>query len=663
VLAGSNSSVMVLGSGRYHIVVESELDGILLAQEAGGLVTVVVLGSAQNRPDTLIMEQLVNSDLVLVALDNDKAGVESSYKWWMKTVPNAKRWAVLDGKDPGESCQNGVNIRDWVEAGILYYEPSNNIDSKQNRTINNKPTKTSDKDIKRSLAVLKEFKNKDAVFVNILTTGNDPFKDSISEIHLSDSGNTILKINGDESLRKSNTDLKALFSNENYKIFYDAKSQIKFLMNHGFKVNGPILDQKIAKELIYTGTEIIVERIEIDQMKISNKSIIEELKTNDLGAVFQLEMDCLPVIAQMELNGMLIDRQKLDHLLNNIKKNLIPIEKRLHDYFGNINMNSSQQLRAACNSKGIKVAGTKRELLLPLVKDYPVLQAIIDFNRIDNHIKKCKEILKNIDPETGRVHPIYNQLVDTGRMSCSNPNIHGIPKLKEFRNLFVAPEGSRIIRADYSQIELRVAAKISGDQTMINAFKGKQDLHKLTASLLMDKPIQDISKTERQRAKAVNFGLLFGMSTRSLQKSAINSYGVYLSIEDAEKFRMRFYSAYAGFAGWQQQQLPKTETRTLSNRRRIWKDQLPKPTQLFNSPIQGTAADILKKSLAMLSDKLFEWDTKIIGTIHDEILVETPDECVDEVKEVVEQLMTEAGKFYLGSLQVKVDVSDSDCWK
>jgi len=660
VLAGSNNSVMVLGSGTCHIIVESELDGILLAQEAGDLVTIIILGSAQNRPDALIMKQLVNSDLILLALDNDRAGIESSYDWWMKTLSNAKRWPVLNGKDPGESFQNGVNIGDWVKAGILNYVPSDIPVLKRNQS-----NQTPGTDTKRSLAALAEFKNKDAVFVNILTTGNDPFKDVILEIHLSDSGNSILRIKGDDSLTRAKGELAAIFSSDSYKIFYDTKLQIKFLMNHGFKVNGPIVDQNIAKKLIHNGTIEIDDRISIEQMKLGNKSIVEELKTNNLGEVFQLEMDCLPVIAEIEMNGMLIDIQKLDCLLNKLKKKFIPLEKQLHDYFGDININSKQQLKNACNSKGIQVASTKRKLLLPHVKKYPILQTVIDYRQIKNHINKCEEILKNIDPEAGRVHPLYNQVVDTGRMSCSNPNIHGIPKLKKFRNLFVAPEGSRIIRADFSQIELRVAAKISGDPTMIKAFNEGQDLHTLTASLIMEKLVKDISDSERQRAKAVNFGLLFGMSAKSLQESAINSYGVYLSIEDAEKFRMRFYSSYKGFAGWQQQQLCKFETRTLSNRRRIWKNQLPKPTQLFNSPIQGTAADILKKSLVLLSDNLhlLECDAKIIGTIHDEILVESPGDCVDKVKEVVENSMIEAGKFYLGSIPVKVDVTDSDTWK
>jgi len=663
ILAGSNNAIMILGSGNYHIVVESELDGFLLDQEVGDLVTVVVLGSAQNRPDALIMKKLVNSDLVLLALDNDRAGVESSYDWWMKSVPNAKRWPILNGKDPGEAFQSGVNIRDWIKAGLLNYDSLGNVDEKQHQVVSIQSCQISDKDIKRSLAVLAEFKNKKAVFVNIITTGDDTFNDVISEIHLSDSGNTILRIKGDDSLRKANAELKLLFSTENIKIFYGAKSQLKFLFNHGFKVNGPIMDQNIAKKLIHNGTIKIDDWVSIERMKIGNKSIVEELKTNDLGVVLQLEMDCIPVMTQMELNGMLIDKSRVNNLLDGRKNFLIPIEKRLHDYFGNININSSQQLRDACTSKGIQIPDTKKEMLMPLVEKYPILQSVIDYRRITGHINKCKKILKSIYPETGRVYPLYDQVVDTGRLSCSNPNIHGIPKLKDFRNLFAAPKGSKLIRADFSQVELRVAAEISGDPTMINAFRANQDLHKLTASLIMKKPIEDISDIERQRAKAVNFGLLFGMSAKSLQASALNSYGVYLSLKYAEKFRRRFYFSYKGFADWQQQQLYKTETRTLSKRRRIWKNQLPRPTQLFNSPIQGTAADILKKSLVLVSGNLFKWDSKIIGTIHDEILVETINESVDTVKEAVEQSMIEAGKFYLKSIPVKVEITDSDTWR
>ena len=143
---------------------------------------------------------------------------------------------------------------------------------------------------------------------------------------------------------------------------------------------------------------------------------------------------------------------------------------------------------------------------------------------------------------------------------------------KKFRKLFIAPEGSRIIRADFSQIELRVAAEVSGDPVMIRAFKEDQDLHTLTASLIMNKSIQDISGSERQKAKAVNFGMLFGMGAESLQEYSFTSYGVVLSIDEATAFKRKFSASYPGLASWQQRQMGNTETRTLSGRRRIWKD-------------------------------------------------------------------------------------------
>lgn len=661
-VAGSINSVMTLGTGEYHIVVESELDGILLEQEAGHLVTVIVLGSAQNRPDCLVMKRLIESPLVLLALDNDQAGAESSYYWWMRTVPGAKRWPVVNGKDPGESFQNGVNIRDWIEVGIEQYLPGELPSLSRNQTTTDKLHEIAGNNIAQKLAALSKFKNRNAIFVDIITTGEDPFEDEISGIHLSDSENPTLSITKNDILENVDDELDAIFSQSNHKIFYGAKPQLKFLIKKGFKVNGTIVDQKIGAQLIYSGSREIEDRIDIGQMKTGNKSIIEGLETSNLGAVFQLEMDCIPVVAEMEMNGMLIDRSATDCLLSDLQEQLVPIQSELHDFFGDINLNSPDQLLDACQKKGIPITVTKKEMLFPYVKDYPILQAINDYRQVDGHIKKCKEILKNLNSETGRVHPIYNQIVDTGRMSCSRPNIHGTPKKQEFRELFIAPEGSKIIRADFSQIELRVAAEISRDAVMIKAFNENKDLHTLTASLVMNKPVNDISDSERQRVKAVNFGMLFGMGAESLQKSAINSYGVYLSIEDAKEFIRRFYLSYPGLTMWQQQQKGKTETRTLSNRRRIWKDNAVKPNQLLNSPIQGTAADILKKSLVLLSKRLIGRGAKIIGTIHDEILVESRKETAGSTSLVVEHSMIEAGEFYLRSVPVKVDVTVSDTW-
>jgi DNA polymerase I len=657
VLAGSNNTVMVLGSGNYHIIVESELDGILLEQEAGDIITVVVLGAAQNRPDALVMKQLVNSDLVLLALDNDKAGIESSYDWWMKTAPNAKRWAVLNGKDPGESFQNGVNIRNWVKAGLLTYIPSLNLD------VTSKPEKENqDIDIQQQLENLARLAEEKAIFINVVTTGDNTFNDVISEIHLSGNDLPILRLKGNNFLERGKKELTAIFSNDNYKIFYNAKPQLKFLINHDFIVNGHIFDQKLSKQLIYTGTVNVENRVSIDMIQSSNKAIVTDLGTYGLNAVSVLESECVPVIAQMELNGMLIDKNAVTILLNELEKQLLPLKDKLYSYFGKININSHKELKAALTAKDIVVSDTKKKTLIPRLNDYPILKKLIEYRRIKGNIQKCNEILKNINPTFGRVYPIYNQIVATGRMSCSSPNIHSIPKRKEFRRLFIAPKNTVIIRADFSQIELRVAAEISGDIRMIQAFNKGQDLHRLTASLIMGKAIEEISKKERQRAKPVNFGLLFDMSAKGLQEYAMTSYQVFLPIEEAKMFQCRFLSAYQGFNQWQQEQRCKIETRTLSGRRRIWGNHEIRSAQLLNSPIQGTAADILKKSLVILSGRLINTDAKIIGTIHDEILVEACNKNVKTIKPIVEHSMTQAGQCYLKTVPVKVDVSDSECW-
>ena len=176
-----------------------------------------------------------------------------------------------------------------------------------------------------------------------------------------------------------------------------------------------------------------------------------------------------------------------------------------------------------------------------------------------------------MNPHTGRIHAEYNQLgADTGRFSCRNPSLQNIPKDKSFRSCFVAAPGNVLIRADYSQIELRIAAEITGDNKMIEAFTNGDDLHRLTASIFSKKPIDQIKKEERQAAKAVNFGLIYAMGAETLMNYAKNNYGVSLTLDQAENFRNQYFAEYRGIKRWHDrvQDSNSWETRTLGNRRK-----------------------------------------------------------------------------------------------
>jgi DNA polymerase I-like protein with 3'-5' exonuclease and polymerase domains len=198
---------------------------------------------------------------------------------------------------------------------------------------------------------------------------------------------------------------------------------------------------------------------------------------------------------------------------------------------------------------------------------------------------------------------------------------------------------------------------------MVEAYQQGADLHMLTASLLLDKSITQVTRAERQAAKAVNFGLIYGMSAESLQGYARNIYGVTLSEDEAVIFRSRFFAAYAGLAEWQHQirDVMPHEVRTLSGRLRRWSTQ-PSFTQLYNTPVQGTAADPIKQALAWLPQALAGTQATIIGTIHDEILVEAPEDHAEEVARILKATMEEAGRVYLQQVPVVADVRIAVSW-
>jgi len=244
-----------------------------------------------------------------------------------------------------------------------------------------------------------------------------------------------------------------------------------------------------------------------------------------------------------------------------------------------------------------------------------------------------------------------------------SPNIQQIPRSAKFRACFIAPLGRKLIIADYSQIELRVAAEITHDPRMTAAYHNGDDLHRLTASLMLGKDMDSVAPQERQAAKAVNFGLIFAMGAAGLKGYAEQSYGVEMTLEQAEQFRNSFFKAYTGMDKWHRalKKNPPTEGRTLAGRRFAFSKNAG--LAIFsNSPVQGTAADITKKALGMLVNRLKGTDTHIIGVIHDEILLESPDETADEAAEILKSTMEAAGNSILKSVPCEAEVSIAQNW-
>ncbi|MGV0029093.1 DNA polymerase [Phormidesmis priestleyi] len=274
---------------------------------------------------------------------------------------------------------------------------------------------------------------------------------------------------------------------------------------------------------------------------------------------------------------------------------------------------------------------------------------------------------KHIHPVTGRIHPTYYQLgARSGRFSCRNPPLQTIPRDAAARTCFVAAPGCQIVQADYSQIELRIVARLSGDAQMQRAYRRSEDLHRLTAALVTGKAIDAVSEEDRRLAKAINFGLIYGMGAAKLQSYAETKYGVTLSLEEAKAFRKRFFEAYVGVAEWHET-IKRSyirgikESRTLAGRRRRWTDK-PRLAELLNHPVQGLNADITKLALVKLVNPLVDTGAKLICTVHDEILLECPDAEVRRVRTLLHQCMIAAARKFLHPIPVVVNVKVSASW-
>lgn len=270
--------------------------------------------------------------------------------------------------------------------------------------------------------------------------------------------------------------------------------------------------------------------------------------------------------------------------------------------------------------------------------------------------------------KTGRIHADFNQLrADTGRFSCSNPNLQQIPATAEYRSCFTAEPGNKLVTADYSQVELRILAELSQDFEFIKAFESGEDLHKATASNMFGVTIEEVTKEMRTQAKSINFGLAYGRGASSLAEQ------IGTSVDKAKELINKYFVVYNGIHSWLENAgkiaVRNGYSRTLSNRIRRYKFD-PKirsevatiDRQGKNSPIQGTSADITKQALVMINKAIKNTPVRLINTVHDEIVLEAPEDLSEWAGKILEEKMIEAARVYLKKVPVVVDVSISDVW-
>jgi DNA polymerase-1 len=407
-------------------------------------------------------------------------------------------------------------------------------------------------------------------------------------------------------------------------------------------------------------------------------------KEPSLKTVFlDIEMPLIPVLASIERNGVCVDTEKLLQQSDAIAKRLGEIQTEIFSVAGEeFNLNSPQQLQEVLFTKlklpvikktPLGQPSTAEAVLQELALDYPLPKFIIEHR----HLSKLKSTYTDklplqVNPKTGRIHTSYNQAVTaTGRLSSTDPNLQNIPVRSEegrrIRQAFIAPKGYKLLAADYSQIELRIMAHLSNDATLLKAFSNGLDVHRATAAEIFGCSLDEVSKEQRRRAKAINFGLIYGMSAFGLSRQ------LDINRQEAQNYMDLYFARYPGVKQYMDDIRKKAHAQgyveTLFGRRL----QLPalrstnKAHQkaaertAINAPMQGTAADIIK--LAMI--EMHEWltttnlDCKIIMQVHDELVFEIAEKDVELATQSIQQIMTEAVKL---SIPLTVDIGVGQHW-
>jgi len=396
------------------------------------------------------------------------------------------------------------------------------------------------------------------------------------------------------------------------------------------------------------------------------------LATADLGKVAELEMSLLPVVVEMEAAGFPVDRAALATIGADAQREMVAATGRLRDALGQQDLNPSSpvQLKAALNKLGVNVEDTTAEVLSEI--DHDAARAALAYREQEKTAQQAQSLAKAISTD-GRIHARFEPVgTITGRFSSKEPNLQQV-KRGAMRTAFRAPAGKALVVADYSQVELRAVAAIAGDKVMLEAFRSGEDLHRKTAALVLGKPESDITKHERQTAKAVNFGLIYGQSATGLVRYARTNYDVVISLEDATRMRERFFASYRGIAAWHKQAWRRAAeiagsgdccSHTALGRRRLMPlggEDWPRFTTLVNTPVQGTCGDGMK--LAMVSiGRLLPSGAQMIATIHDELVILVDAGQADAVKAMVIEEMRKAMSGLLPEVPIEVEACVCANW-
>lgn len=564
-------------------------------------------------------------------------------------------------------------------------------------------------------AALEPFWAAIVIGVDTETTGLDPHLHQIRLLQLAMDDQPVLVIDLFAISQASDRQpLARLLQGSAVKIFQNAKFDWKMLTQAGLEPALPLFDTYGASQLLEAGNTNVSHRLDSLAAKHLGLTIPKEEQRSDwkaaltaeqlhyaardawillplrkalrptlieagLATVARLEFEATPAVAEMELAGMLLNLDYWQQIVADMEAKLAeakpralaalppPPSDQVSLFQAELNLDSPAQVLAAFKAQGIDIPNTRAATLAERAADHPAIAALLEYRTWQKAVTSFGATLpKFVHPVTGRIHPDYKQFGSAaGRFSCSGPNLQQVPRGVDVRRAFQPAPGNVYVIADYSQMEIRLAAEISGDSTIAQAYQAGTDLHALTAALTNGIAVEAVTKSQRQAAKALNFGLLYGMGWEKLRSTALTSYGVEFTEAEAQAARAAFFKSYSGLAAWHDRTKRAanrgeiSETRTLAGRRRL----LPKGsfTQALNSPVQGTGADITKAALGLLYREL-NGRARIVACVHDEVICECPAAEGPWVKATLERCMVEAGEPFVKSLPVVAEAAIATSW-
>ena len=455
------------------------------------------------------------------------------------------------------------------------------------------------------------------------------------------------------------------------------KSTIKFPKSLRI-VMKVLFDVEISKEeqtSDWSREELTPEQIQYAELDPLYAYMIgNKLKTHEALQTLNFKLTCASInaLARMKLTGIKIDVPRLDALIDEWQEKVDESYKECLIHFKDININSSVQLGNWLEKNVDKKIldswertektnrlNTDAEALKNHVREVPKLLSLVEYKKYYKYLSTYGDNIKAfINPVSGRIHGDYKlAFTDTGRLSSMKPNIQNFPREEWYRSIFIPEKNNVLVCADYSQVEVRVAAILSGEERMLKAYREGKDLYKHTASLLLHKPEAEITKAERQQAKAVVLGLQFGMGASTLCKYALN-YNVVLTEAESKKLVDGYRQAYPMLYEWQLNTTALAKETLMCEtvcgmKRKLDDDNYY--TCSLNTPVQGSSAEVILYALWKLDKEICDNNipARIVATVHDEVLVECDKRVGEKVRDMLSRVMLEAFRFVFNRIGIK----------